>query len=158
LPEVNQDVDITSSCGTTALIDGIRVVIADDDRAFRDALAVLIELVPELAVAGKAASAEEAFRLVEATQADACLIDLFMPGMSGEEAVRELRSRHPELVIIVMTGFDDEPTLQAARKAGAEGAMRKHRLLSDVGERLRLIPVDTPASHEEPLGKRRSPT
>jgi DNA-binding NarL/FixJ family response regulator len=75
-----------------------------------------------------------------------------MPGMSGEEAVRELRSRHPELVIIVMTGFDDEPTLQAARKAGAEGAMRKHRLLSDA-ERLRLIPVDTPASHEEPHGQ-----
>jgi DNA-binding NarL/FixJ family response regulator len=70
-------------------LEGIRVVIADDDRDFRNALAVIIELVPELAVAGKAATAEEAFELVEATQADACLLDLFMPGMSGVEAVRE---------------------------------------------------------------------
>src|SRR5712691_8004083 len=106
-------------------LEGIRVVIADDDRDFRDAIAVLVELVPELAVAGKAATAEEAFRLVEATRADACLIDLFMPGMSGIEAVRELRARHPELVIIVMTGFDEEEeTLQLAHEAGAEAAMR----------------------------------
>jgi DNA-binding NarL/FixJ family response regulator len=124
-------------------LEGIRVVIADDDRDFRDALAVLIELVPELAVAGKAATAEEAFGLVEATQADACLIDLFMPGMSGVEAVRELRARHPELVIVVMTGFDEEEMLQAAHEAGAEAAMRKHRLLTDVGERLRSIRIDT---------------
>jgi DNA-binding NarL/FixJ family response regulator len=123
-------------------LEGIRVVIADDDRDFREALAVLIELVPELAVAGKASSAKEAFQLVEATDADACLIDLFMPGMSGVEAVRELRSRHPNLVIVVMTGFDDEEKLRAAHEAGAEAAMRKHRLLSDVGERLRSIRVD----------------
>ncbi len=124
-------------------LEGIRVVIADDDRDFRDAIAVLVELVPELAVAGKAATAEEAFRLVEATRADACLIDLFMPGMSGIEAVRELRARHPELVIIVMTGFDEEEeTLQLAHEAGAEAAMRKDRLLSDVGERLRSIRID----------------
>jgi DNA-binding NarL/FixJ family response regulator len=122
-----------------ATLEGIRVVIADDDRDFRDALAVLIEFVPELAVAGKAADAEEALRLVEETNADACLIDLFMPGMSGVEAVRRLRARHPELVIVVMTGFDDEETLEAAHEAGAEAAMRKHRLLSDVGDRLRSI-------------------
>lgn len=124
------------------VLEGIRVVIADDDRDFRDALAVLIELVPELAVAGKAATAEEAFLLVEATQADACLIDLYMPGMSGVDAVRELRARHPHLVIIVMTGYDEEETLLAAMGAGAEAAMRKHRLLTDVGERLRSIRTD----------------
>jgi DNA-binding NarL/FixJ family response regulator len=114
-------------------------VIADDDRDFRDAIAVLIELVPELAVAGKAASAEEAFRLIDDTDADACLIDLFMPGMSGVEAVRELRTRHPDLIVIVMTGHDEEELLQAAYEAGADSAMRKHRLLTDVGERLRAI-------------------
>ena len=123
-------------------LEGIRVVIADDDRDFWDALGLLIELVPELVVAGKAATAEEAFFLVEATQADACLIDLFMPGMSGVEAVRELRARHPELVIIAMTGFDEEETLLAAQEAGAEAAMQKHRLLTDVGERLRSIRTD----------------
>jgi DNA-binding NarL/FixJ family response regulator len=120
-------------------LGGIRVVIADDDRDFRDAIAVLIELVPELAVAGKVASAEEAFRLIDETDADACLIDLFMPGMSGIDAVRELRARHPELIIIVMTGHDEEELLEAAYAAGAESAMRKHRLLTDVGERLRAI-------------------
>jgi DNA-binding NarL/FixJ family response regulator len=99
-------------------LEGIRVVIADDDRDFRDAIAVLVELVPELAVVGKAATAEEAFRLVEATQADACLIDLFMPGMSGIEAVRKLRALRPELVIIVMTGFDEDEMLEAAHEAG----------------------------------------
>jgi DNA-binding NarL/FixJ family response regulator len=124
-------------------LEGIRVVIADDDRDFRDALAVILELAPELSVAGKAATAEEAFLLVEATQADACLLDLFMPGMSGVEAVRQLRSRYPHLVIIVMTGYDDEETLRAAEAAGAEAAMRKHRLLADVGERLRSIHIDS---------------
>lgn len=122
-----------------AYLEGIRVVIADDDRDFRDALAVLIELIPELAVTGKAGSAQEAFELVQATQADACLFDLFMPGMSGVDAVRELRSRHPELVIVVMTGFDAEEMLELALDAGAEEAMRKDRLLMDVGDRLRAI-------------------
>ena len=123
-------------------LEGIRVVIADDDRDFREAIAVLIELVPELAVAGKARSAEEAFQLVEATHADACLLDLFMPGLSGIEAVRQLRARYPELVIVVMTGYDEEAMLREAHEAGAQGAMRKHRLLADVGERLRSIRID----------------
>lgn len=65
-----------------------------------------------------------------------------MPGMSGVEAVRELRSRYPDLVIIVMTGFHEEELLQAAQEAGAQAAMRKHRLLTDVGERLRSIGID----------------
>ena len=64
-----------------------------------------------------------------------------MPGMAGVDAVRELRARHPELVIIVMTGFDEEEMLRAAHEAGAEAAMRKHRLLNDVGERLRSIGI-----------------
>src|SRR5712691_1956726 len=105
-------------------LEGIRVVIEDDDRDFRDAIAVLVELVPELAVAGKATSADEAIRLVATTHADACLIDLFMPGMSGIEAVHELRARYPELVIIVMTGLDAEEMLEAAHEAGADAAMR----------------------------------
>jgi DNA-binding NarL/FixJ family response regulator len=125
-----------------AYLEGIRVVIADDDRDFRDALAVLIELLPELAVTGKAATAEEAFELVESTRADACLLDLFMPGMSGVDAVRELRRRHPQLVIVVMTGFDADEMLEAAHAAGAEGAMRKDRLLTDVGDRLRSIGIE----------------
>jgi DNA-binding NarL/FixJ family response regulator len=123
-------------------LEGIRVVIADDDRDFRDALAVIIELVPELAVSGKAANAVEAFRLVESTHADACLLDLFMPGMPGVEAVSELKARHPELLIIVMTGYDEEELLLAAHAAGAAAAMRKHRLLADVGERLRSISIE----------------
>lgn len=117
-------------------------MIADDDRDFRDALGVLIELVPELAVAGKAGTAEEAIELVESTNSDACLLDLFMPGMSGVDAVRELRVRYPELVIVVMTGFDAEEMLQAALDAGAEAAMRKDRLLTEVGDRLRAIEFD----------------
>jgi two-component system response regulator DesR len=123
-------------------LEGIRLVVADDDRDFREAISVLVELIPELAVAGKAARAEEAFRLVEETQADACLLDLFMPGMPGVEAVRELRERYPDLVIVVMTGFDEEGLLEAAQEAGADAAMRKHRLLTDFGERLRAISVD----------------
>jgi two-component system, NarL family, response regulator DesR len=125
-----------------AELEGIRVVIADDDRDFRDAIAVLIELVPELAVSAKAGTAEEAFHLVAATHADACLLDLFMPGMSGVDAVGELRRRFPKIVIVVMTGVDDEETLQAAHDAGADAAMRKHRLLHDVGERLRSIAIE----------------
>ena len=120
-------------------LEGIRVVVCDDDRDFREAISVLIELIPELAVAGKGASAEDAIRLIEATQADACLLDLFMPGMPGVEAVREIRERYPDLVIVVMTGFDEDELLGAAQEAGADAAMRKHRLLTDVGERLRAI-------------------
>jgi DNA-binding NarL/FixJ family response regulator len=131
-------------------LEGIRVVIADDDRDFRDALGVLIELVPELAVSGKAATAEEAFRLIETTHADACLFDLFMPGMSGVDAIRELRARYPDLVIVVMTGVDEEEMLQAAQEAGAEAAMRKHRLLTDVGERLRSIRIGRSRSLTDP--------
>jgi two-component system secretion response regulator SsrB len=86
-------------------------------------------------------SAEDGFRLIAETQAEACLFDLFMPGMPGVEAVREVRDRYPDLVIVVMTGLDEEELLEAAQEAGADAAMRKHRLLTDVGARLRAISV-----------------
>jgi DNA-binding NarL/FixJ family response regulator len=114
----------------------IRVVIADDDEGYLEALRALIERQPELTVVGSAIDGGEAVQLVDALSPEAAVIDLHMPNADGLTAVRRLRGSHPSLCLIALTG-DPAPDLhEAATIAGADGVFLKGELVDKLLQRL----------------------
>jgi two-component system response regulator HydG len=95
----------------------LNLLLVDDERAVREACRDVVEGLGFNAFT--AASAEEAYRLLDSQNIDVVLLDLRLPGANGIDALLELRERRPDLVVVVMTGF---ATVQSAVQAMKEGA------------------------------------
>jgi len=95
----------------------LNLLLVDDERAVREACRDVAEGLGFNAFT--AASAEEAYRLLDSQNIDVVLLDLRLPGANGIDALLELRERRPDLVVVVMTGF---AKVQSAVQAMKEGA------------------------------------
>ena len=114
----------------------IRVLLADDDEPFLEALSPLIERQPELAVVGTALDGLAAIELADELSPDAVVIDLHMPQLDGVSAVARLRRDHPSMCVIALTG-DEYPALhQAVTEAGADAVLMKDELVDVLVDRL----------------------
>ena len=96
-----------------------RVLVADDDRLFRDVIAEYILGDPSLDLVGMAADADEAIRLAEFLQPDLALLDGKMPGGGGPRAAREIRKRSPRTRILAVSGYEDPASVLEMLRAGA---------------------------------------
>ena len=76
-------------------------------------------------VVSEASTAEEAYRVVAATEPDVAVLDVRLEASSGIEVCRELRSRHPETACLILTSFADDQALVDAAMAGAAGYVLK---------------------------------
>lgn len=103
----------------------IRVFIVEDHVIFRDGLKTLLATTPEIEVVGEASSAEEAVARVGESRPDIVLMDVKLPGMSGIEATRHIVAADPSVHVLVITMFDDDPSVFAAMQAGARGYVLK---------------------------------
>jgi len=102
----------------------------DDHEVVRAGLKALIEAQPDMTVVGEAGSADEAVRRVGYDTPDVVVLDVRLPDKSGVEACRDIRSRFPEVKVLMLTSFADEEALMAAILAGASGYVLK-RIRSD---------------------------
>lgn len=107
----------------------IRLVVADDQAAIREALATVLDLYDDLEVVGTASDGAEAVTLVTgrapAEPVDVVLMDLRMPGTDGIEATAQLAERAPGTAVVVLSTFADEDSVLAALGAGARGYLTK---------------------------------
>lgn len=103
----------------------IRVFIADDQLLVRQGIRRLLELDPELEIAGEAEDGEETIAKATATNVDVLLLDVRMPRRNGLDVVRELASRDALPPTLILTTFDDTPVVLDAIRAGARGFMLK---------------------------------
>ncbi|HEY6828765.1 MAG TPA: sigma-54 dependent transcriptional regulator [Gemmatimonadaceae bacterium] len=107
----------------------MRVLVVDDDAAMRDTL--LQTLGPDLDVIA-AGSGEHALSILARSAPDVILTDVRMPGLDGLELLRLLRERAPAVDVILMSAFDDMPTVVAAMREGARDFLAKPLDLHDV--------------------------
>ena len=101
-----------------------RVFLVDDHPVVRAGMRQLLELDERVSVVGEAGSGEEALEQFNGCPADVVLMDIRLPGMDGIEATRQLRARHPDLKIMILSSFGDE-YLAEAIEAGANGYILK---------------------------------
>ena len=123
----------------TGTEEPIRLLIVDDHPVVRLGLVTLFGSARNVAVVGETGSVQEAVSLAAATQPEVILMDVRLPDGTGIDACRLIRSEHPEIKVVMLTGFADEEAVIRAVLAGANGFLLKscstERLVDAVGRR-----------------------
>jgi DNA-binding NarL/FixJ family response regulator len=114
----------------------IRIVVADDQAAVREALATMLGLLPDIDVVGTAADGEAAIDLVAEHAPDVVLMDLHMPRCDGVTATERLRTRFPRTKVVVLTTYADDVSVLAALRAGALGYLTKESGRAEIARAL----------------------
>jgi DNA-binding NarL/FixJ family response regulator len=110
----------------------IRVVVADDQRAVLDGLALMLGLLPGISVAAVAADGAQTLAAAARHHPDVVLVDLHMPVMDGIEATRRLTAEHPGTAVVVLTTYADDTSVLEALRAGARGFLTKNAGRADI--------------------------
>lgn len=115
----------------------IRVLIVDDHDIVRLGLTSYLETIADIEVVGEAANGEMAVQMAMQVQADVILMDLFMPIMSGVEAIIELKRRGCSSQIVVLTSSVEDRLVLDAVRAGALSYILKTSTAEQVGTVIR---------------------
>ena len=115
-----------------------RILIVDDQELFRDSLSIIMKASDEIEVTGAVASVDEALASINETMPDAVLMDIRMPGKDGVEGTRLIKSRYPDVKVIVLTTFDDDEYVYGALKYGASGYLLKGCSKAELMEAIHL--------------------
>lgn len=123
---------LAHACPVTAPYSGhmastrTRILLCDDHELVRRGLHTLLDADLTLDVVGEAASADEAVAMAAALAPDVVVMDVRMPGRSGIEACRDIRSAREETRVLMLTSFADDEALFTSIMAGASGYVLKN--------------------------------
>ena len=109
------------------MTDTIRVVLADDHQMVRQGIRQFLEEEGDIEVVAEAENGVEVLRLVEEHRPDVAILDIRMPEMTGVEATRQIKAEFPQVRVLILTAYDDDPYVFALLKAGANGYVLKTR-------------------------------
>jgi DNA-binding NarL/FixJ family response regulator len=130
----------------------MRLVICDGNRILSEALAVALETREHELSAVAVTTADECIAAVGSYTPDMCVLDVHLPETAdGLHVIDEIRSRFPDIAVVVAGDASDPGTLAKARKLGITGFLAKSRSVSEVAEALHKIasgqPVFDPLPH-----------
>ena len=117
----------------------LRVLLVDDHEVVRAGIKALLDAQDDMVVVGEAGTAEEGIRRVGYDEPDVVVLDVRLPDGSGVEACRDIRSRFPEVKVLMLTSFADEEALMAAILAGASGYVLKRVKMTDLVADIRKV-------------------
>jgi len=103
----------------------IRILVVDDHPVVRFGMTAFLNAQRNMKVIGEAATGEVAVKLFRKHQPDVVLMDLRLPGMSGVDAIRAIRSEYPQSRFVVMTTYEGEEDIYQALEAGAQAYLIK---------------------------------
>lgn len=122
----------------TFMADKIRVIVADDEAAYRSALQKTLTLMPECEIVSVCKDGQEALDACLADPPDVLLTDINMPRLSGIELTRKLLTKEKGVNVVILTVKEDDDTVYEAFRAGALGYLLKTSTPQDVVEAIRL--------------------
>lgn len=106
-------------------MQAIRVLLVDDHAVVRQGVRFFLATQPDIVVVGEAENGQAALALVAEQQPDVVLMDLKMDLLDGIAATQQIKSRYPEVEVIVLTSFVEHAQVAAVIKAGATGYLLK---------------------------------
>lgn len=117
----------------------IRIVIADDHAIVREGLKRIVSDAQDMQVIGEAADGNEVLRVVREQEFDILVQDLSMPGRSGMELIRRVKTERPALRILVLSMHEELQYAVRAIKSGASGYLTKESAPGQLVEAIRKI-------------------
>lgn len=117
----------------------IRVVLADDHAVVRKGIKEFLEEAGDIQVVGEATNGKEAIEQVAELRPDVAVLDIRMPVITGIEATRRIKAQYPEVKVLVLTAYDDDPYIFALLKAGASGYILKTAESSELVQGVRAV-------------------
>jgi DNA-binding NarL/FixJ family response regulator len=112
--------------------DQVRVLIADDQRLFAEALEAILSTDARIKVVGRAADGRGAVELAREHQPDVVLMDIAMPVLDGFAATEQIRETVPAARVIILSGSDATQDISRARAVGAAGYVTKDQIAGDL--------------------------
>src|SRR5215471_9358636 len=116
-----------------------RILIVDDHPLVRLSLREFIRREKDLVVCGEAEDREQALAAVVATKPHLAIVDLTLKSSNGMELIKDLRDRHPEVQILVLSMHDETIHAERAIRAGARGYLTKQEATTKVMVAIRQI-------------------
>lgn len=110
----------------------LRVLVADDQPEFLALAKVLLNDEERMTVVGVAASGLEAISLIPQVTPDVVVLDVQMPGMDGFAVTQEIKRRHPDVRVLVVSATDNQQYAELARQYGAIRFLPKRELSAAV--------------------------
>lgn len=117
----------------------ISVLVVDDNADLMSMLATLVDGEPDMVCAGTLASADKLLDTIMEIKPDVVLLDLTMPGRDPLDAVAEASQRAPDSRIIVLSGYDDQTTMDRAVDEGAWAFVSKHGDMLNILRSIRTV-------------------
>ncbi len=117
----------------------IRIFIADDHALFRGGLVALLQTEPDIEVVGECENAGELLSALRETPADVLILDISMPGPPVAACIDEIRSRFPDVRVIVLTMHEEAFYLREAIAAGARGFVLKRSSGAELVHAIRAV-------------------
>jgi len=103
----------------------LRVVVADDNRLIISGIRRALEDDDEISVVGEAYSGADLLVLVDQTDPDVVLLDIRLPDVDGLHCLEQIRERHPDVKIVMLSAYSDPEHIQTALLHGASGYIVK---------------------------------
>jgi len=116
-----------------------RIMIVDDHEVVRLGMRTALEAEPDLTVIGEASNGAEALAKMPVLDPQLILMDVRMEKMNGIEACREIKSRNPDVQILMITSYTDDDAMVSSILAGASGYLLKHVSRADLLRSIRKV-------------------
>lgn len=110
----------------------VRVLLADDHAVVRAGIRQFFDQADDIEVIAEADDGEAAKTLIEKHLPDVAVLDIQMPKASGIDVTRWIRANHPEVGVLILTAYDDDPYVMAVLQAGANGYVLKTASPNDI--------------------------
>lgn len=117
----------------------LRILIADDHTLVREGISALLKFYDDIEVVGEASNGKEAIDKVNELNPDVVLMDIAMPGLGGLEATLEIKKRHPDTKILVLTQYSDKEYVNRFLKAGVSGYILKKAVGTELISAIRAV-------------------
>ena len=117
----------------------IRVLCVDDHPIVREGMAAIVNLQPDMMLAGAAATGSEAIERFIELRPDVALVDLQLPDMSGFDLIKKIKAKSPNARVIILSSHEGDVDIQRALEAGAQGYVAKGLVREELLETIRSV-------------------
>ena len=117
----------------------LKILVADDHMVVRKGLKQILGEVPDMIVAGEASDGPKTLHMVQEDHYDLVLLDIAMPGISGLDVLKQLKSEKPDLPVLMLSMYPEEQYAVRTLKAGASGYLTKESASDELIAAIRKV-------------------